>query len=57
MPTTKTRSATTTIQVKRYVVEKVRERIGERGNLSYLTEKLLNAWLSGSNDILRKVEV
>lgn len=42
----------TTIQVKRYVVQQVKPRLEEKGwHLSWLTERLLNLWLSGSVDV------
>lgn len=49
----KTQSPITTIQVKRYVVQQVKPLLEQKGwHLSWLTERLLNIWLSGSIDVL-----
>lgn len=48
----KVKNPTTTIQVKRYVVEQVQPKLEEKAwHLSWLTERLLNLWLSGSVDV------
>jgi len=47
-----TKSDTTTIQVKRYVIKQLRPQLDARGwHLSLFTERLINCWLSGSIDI------
>ena len=45
-------SETTTIQIKRYVVQQLKPELESRGwHLSWFTERLFNCWLSGSIDI------